>query len=254
MPSSGRHPTELKRELEPAYAMMNLISNGLLIAQRSNLVLGASLTFLVIAATPVLAQSDATSGVAVGDVNLRAGPGTGHRLITTIPAGASVEVISCERWCELRYGENTGWATANYIEIVTAEETTQPEPAAANVLPDTTAIANDDGGPLTDDELEVLVAPGSGYFGYQYRILKGQGDNVAGGMYDYVVNGNMIAGFGLIARPVEYGVTGVKPCTKRILDLTRPRSPTPLCCSIPMRRGISLPRLPTRGPVSVGAR
>ena len=29
-------------------------------------------------------------------------------------------------------------------------------------------------------------------------------------MYDYVINGNMIAGFGLIARPVEYGVTGVK--------------------------------------------
>jgi hypothetical protein len=50
---------------------------------------------------------------------------------------------------------------------------------------------------------------GQGYFGYRFRILKGQGANVAGGRYDYVINGNMIAGFGLIAWPVTYGETGV---------------------------------------------
>ncbi|MBA5777566.1 DUF2950 family protein [Stappia sp. F7233] len=50
---------------------------------------------------------------------------------------------------------------------------------------------------------------GDGYFGYRYKILKGQGDNVAGGAYDYVINGNMIAGFGLIAWPVKYAETGV---------------------------------------------
>jgi hypothetical protein len=49
----------------------------------------------------------------------------------------------------------------------------------------------------------------SGYFGYRFRILRGQGDNVAGGRYDYVINGNMIAGFGLIAWPVQYARTGV---------------------------------------------
>ena len=105
------------------------------------------------------ARADAADGVAVSDVNLRAGPGTSHRLITTVPAGTRVEVISCERWCELRYGDYTGWASANYIEMVTVEETAQPVLAAASVPPDTTAIVNDDGGPLTDDELEVLVAP-----------------------------------------------------------------------------------------------
>jgi hypothetical protein len=51
---------------------------------------------------------------------------------------------------------------------------------------------------------------GKGYFGYRYRILTGQGDNIAGGAYDYVINGNMIAGFGLIAWPVKYAETGVK--------------------------------------------
>lgn len=50
---------------------------------------------------------------------------------------------------------------------------------------------------------------GKGYFGYHFRILEGQGSNVAGGHHDYVINGNMIAGFAAIAWPVTYGETGV---------------------------------------------
>jgi hypothetical protein len=52
-------------------------------------------------------------------------------------------------------------------------------------------------------------SPG-GYFGYRYRVLTKQGDNIAGGAYDYVINGNMIAGFALIATPARYGETGIK--------------------------------------------
>jgi hypothetical protein len=51
---------------------------------------------------------------------------------------------------------------------------------------------------------------GEGYFGYRFRILTGQGDEIDGGAYDYVINGNMIAGFALIAWPVKYEETGVK--------------------------------------------
>lgn len=50
---------------------------------------------------------------------------------------------------------------------------------------------------------------GDGYFGYKFRILKRQGDNVAGGDYDYVINGNMIGGFALIAWPANYAQSGV---------------------------------------------
>jgi hypothetical protein len=50
---------------------------------------------------------------------------------------------------------------------------------------------------------------GAGYYGYRYRILESQGDNIAGGKFDYVINGNMIAGFALVAWPVRYGETGV---------------------------------------------
>jgi len=47
------------------------------------------------------------------------------------------------------------------------------------------------------------------YHGYYYKILKAQGKNALGGVYDYVVNGKMIGGFALVAYPAEYGVSGV---------------------------------------------
>ena len=62
-------------------------------------------------------------------------------------------------------------------------------------------------------EAELRKAKSQGYFGYRFRILHQQGSNVAGGQYDYVINGNMIAGFALIVWPVRYGETGVKTFT-----------------------------------------
>ena len=47
------------------------------------------------------------------------------------------------------------------------------------------------------------------YYGYHYRILTRQGPAAPGGKYDYVINGNMIAGFALVACPSEYGISGV---------------------------------------------
>ena len=49
----------------------------------------------------------------------------------------------------------------------------------------------------------------SGYYGYRYRILTGQGKNASGGAYDYTVRGRMIGGFAAVAWPVKYGDTGV---------------------------------------------
>jgi hypothetical protein len=47
------------------------------------------------------------------------------------------------------------------------------------------------------------------YYGYIYHILTRQGSDAPGGKYDYIINGNMIAGFALVAHPVEYGKSGV---------------------------------------------
>lgn len=65
------------------------------------------------------------------------------------------------------------------------------------------------GDAISEAALEKAKA-GEGYFGYRFRILSSQGDNIAGGRHDYVINGNMIAGFGLIAWPVTYAESGVK--------------------------------------------
>ncbi len=50
---------------------------------------------------------------------------------------------------------------------------------------------------------------GDPYRGYYFRVLKKQGRSVPGGAYDYVINGNMIGGFALLAFPADYGNSGV---------------------------------------------
>jgi hypothetical protein len=47
------------------------------------------------------------------------------------------------------------------------------------------------------------------YHGYYFKILKHQGSNAPGGELDYIVDGRMVAGFGLVAYPAEYGVSGI---------------------------------------------
>jgi hypothetical protein len=51
------------------------------------------------------------------------------------------------------------------------------------------------------------------YHGYYFKILKGQGSNAPGGERDYIINGRMMAGFGLVAYPAEYGVSGIMTLT-----------------------------------------
>ncbi len=51
--------------------------------------------------------------------------------------------------------------------------------------------------------------PGAPYHGYYYKILTGQGKDAPGGAYDYIVNGRMIGGFGLVAYPARWGASGV---------------------------------------------
>ncbi len=45
--------------------------------------------------------------------------------------------------------------------------------------------------------------------GYLFKILTGQGPAAAGGAYSYIINGNMVAGFALVAYPAHWGESGV---------------------------------------------
>ena len=47
------------------------------------------------------------------------------------------------------------------------------------------------------------------FHGYFFEILTRQGKFAPGGKYNYIINGNMIGGFALVAWPAEYGGTGI---------------------------------------------
>lgn len=47
------------------------------------------------------------------------------------------------------------------------------------------------------------------YHGYYFRVLDAQGEDAPGGAHQYLAKGKMIGGFGLVAWPAQYGVTGV---------------------------------------------
>lgn len=69
-------------------------------------------------------------------------------------------------------------------------------------------------GPLMADAAPYLEAAKESktkipYKGYFYKILTRQGPNPPGGKYDYVINGNMIAGFAMVAWPADHGSSGI---------------------------------------------
>ena len=50
------------------------------------------------------------------NVNLRQGPGTNYTVITTIPAGAPVEVSNCQgQWCQVSFQGQNGYVIATGI-------------------------------------------------------------------------------------------------------------------------------------------
>jgi Protein of unknown function (DUF2950) len=71
-------------------------------------------------------------------------------------------------------------------------------------------------GPLVAVAQSEGYAKGSGeksgprpFHGYLFKILTRQGASAPGGKYDYVINGNMIGGFALVAWPVAYGDSAI---------------------------------------------
>jgi len=47
------------------------------------------------------------------------------------------------------------------------------------------------------------------FHGYYFKILTKEGAHAPGGKYDYIINGNMVGGFGLVAFPSNWGKSGV---------------------------------------------
>jgi hypothetical protein len=66
-------------------------------------------------------------------------------------------------------------------------------------------------GPLIGRSASYLAGHkrGDPYRGYHFRILTRQGKAAAGGPYNYVINGRLIAGFAMVAYPDVHGQSGV---------------------------------------------
>jgi len=66
-------------------------------------------------------------------------------------------------------------------------------------------------GPLVARSTAYLAGreKGDAYRGYRFRIITRQGSSAAGGAYNYVINGRLLAGFALLAYPDVYGQSGV---------------------------------------------
>ena len=78
----------------------------------------------LIAALAVPTLANAAPGFATGNVNLRAGPSTGYPVITTLYAGAPVEIIGCLSgwdWCDVGFNGTRGWVSGNYLQAVYQE-------------------------------------------------------------------------------------------------------------------------------------
>lgn len=60
---------------------------------------------------------------------------------------------------------------------------------------------------------DAAAASGAGkpvpYHGYYFRVLTAQGADAPGGAFNYIVKGEMIGGFALVAWPADYAVSGV---------------------------------------------
>jgi hypothetical protein len=82
-------------------------------------------------ATTAFAETTAT---ATADLNLRAGPGPMHEVLSVIPAEGSVTVEGCieeSNWCQVRHDGTEGWAYGAYLETeVEAEPVALSAPAA----------------------------------------------------------------------------------------------------------------------------
>ncbi len=58
-------------------------------------------------------------------------------------------------------------------------------------------------------ESKIMTGDQRPYHGYYFKILTRQGPHAAGGRYNYVINGRMIAGFALVAWPAQWGNSGI---------------------------------------------
>jgi hypothetical protein len=93
---------------------------------------------------PVVSLSNGSSARTTANLNLRSGPSTSNRIITTMPSGSTVTVRArSDIWYSVTYQGTTGWASGNYLAASssgggsTNPPATNPPPSSGNAQIDT---------------------------------------------------------------------------------------------------------------------
>src|SRR6185312_15047298 len=90
--------SDLSEELDMTFKSKLLTGAGLLVLS----------TGFALAAPAVVQES----------VNLRAGPGVEFPVITAMPEGAPIDVMSCEgTWCRVAFGRTVGFASREFLAL-----------------------------------------------------------------------------------------------------------------------------------------
>jgi hypothetical protein len=74
------------------------------------------------------------------------------------------------------------------------------------------------------------------YHGYYFRILDGQGPHAPGGAHNYLVKNRLMGGFGLVAWPAQYGITGIHTFIVNQDGIIYQRDIAPLSGALPITR------------------
>jgi uncharacterized protein YraI len=73
-------------------------------------------SIMLAAGVLALSAGAAAAATVTNDLNLRSGPGTGYGVITSMPAGAYVDVLDCSgSWCRVDWQGTVGYASASYL-------------------------------------------------------------------------------------------------------------------------------------------
>lgn len=93
------------------------------------------------------AAASAAPALVITNLNLRQGPGTDFGIITTIPGGTTVNVITCTgEWCNVTFGGRGGYVLARNLDM--------GGPAPVGVVP----------GPVVVEQ-PIVVGPPVYYYG-----------------------------------------------------------------------------------------
>lgn len=94
-------------------------------------------------------------------VNMRSGPQSGSRVLSIVPTGATVNVVSCDGWCQIAYNGRTGWVYKSFLSAGQPQQKVAAAPKQKAAQPQQKAAA----APKTaatpaQDEAEAAVPPG----------------------------------------------------------------------------------------------